>query len=232
MDKVQSALDALREKIYKEKQSSLKNLSKDRNDRLTNEWYYYAYSFIKAAESILDDTTKRDSDARVLIIPAIYNLRHSVELTLKFLLRVTEVSKDNSKDKTHNIYEQFKRLRDVLQKEEGNMKLIISKYASANITEESIIKLRANLVDSFEAIVNKYYFQVLIQETLKSADIYFEDTNNELFKYPEANNLKVSISADAVLNIEMSNIELMKEDVKELIRVLKFFDHVFKKDFV
>lgn len=204
-----------------------KKIKPDRKNQIINSWYDYAYSFADASIELLDIVIKDDRvNKRVLNIPIMFNMRHTIELTLKYFSRITKNNVDI--EKNHNIMKQFDDVQKSLKNNKGEIDSLTKRYASKGLTEKQIQDYQIKFSDKLEVIVNRYYFHSPFLEGMSSKDFFIEDTNNELFKYPEAKNIIFFPSTDYSLNLNLQTLKNMKDDMVYLRRILRFFDILFR----
>lgn len=224
----QKAIEAALDKLYNDELLIYKNLKQSRFNQISQDWFNFALSFSSATSSLIDIVLKdpKSYDNKLCVIPIIYNLRHSVELTLKYLIRA---STKKTPDLNHNIMNQFETLNKDLRKNDYYISDFVKEVSNDSITEETARKTKLYVVDKFEGIVNKYYFHTALTDILEKSQFYIEDKNNELFKYPEATNIVFNFSTPAVMNMDITKMQDIKRDLRELRTSLLFLYAILNK---
>lgn len=198
----------------------------NRKKQVTNAWYDYAYSFADASIELLDVVIKSNKgNKRVLNIPIMFNMRHTIELTLKYFAKITNSNAEV--EKTHNIVKQYEVVQKSLKTKEGEVDFLTSRYKTQGLTKKVLMEYQKSFAEKLEVIVNRYYFHSPFLEGMSSKDFFIEDINNELFKYPEAKNIIFSPSTNFALNLNIETLKDMRVDMVELRRILRFFDILF-----
>jgi len=200
-----------------------------RKKQLVNAWYDYAYSFADASVELLNVVIKSEKDKkhfkRTLNIPLMFNVRHTIELTLKYFSKIT--NNEAEIEKTHNIIKQFVKVQNSLETKEGEIDFLSKRHVSEGITKEKIVQQQKLFAKKLELIVYRYFFYSPFFEGISSDDFFIEDTNNELFKYPEAKNINFYFSTNFALNLDITKIIEIRVDMLDLRRMLRFFEILF-----
>ncbi len=201
---------------YEEKLNKYKKFSSESIGKVANRWLQYSMYFTEATETLAKELLRKPTDPNssgtLVVIPTIYLLRHSLELLIKLSYKIL----DQKITIDHDIYKQFKSLESDLLNFEIDVKATAQKYSVQEITVKEFNK---DTINKFSGIVYKYHYQFPLLNSLKKDDFYIEDTGNELFKYPEANNIRFSFSPSIMLGISDED----KQDILEDIEVLKYY---------
>lgn len=203
-------------------------LKKERFEKIKHEWFYFSYSYLRAAKTLLETAlNKEDLDTRLNLVPALYNFRHSIELCLKYL----HISTGGGYFKEHDIallYEQvLKRLRTNLN---SNILQFISERSLKNITKEQMESLINDEIETLSSMVNKYYFQTPLQKSLGGDGYFIIDHENEVFRYPEAKNVTFYFHSIHILNLPKKDLELILSNVDEMEFILTLFFSLLKSN--
>lgn len=182
----------------------------------TFEWFWYSFLYFQAAKTLAEAYRTRTFGADTLFPPLIYNLRHALELMLKFLTyNLGEIPANLSH---HNVQTIF-----------GGVKTAI-----ASLDDESLTFAASGLGVKKELIAQALQAATLRVETLTGKYFSYtflatpiEDKKNELFRYPvttESGPFDISgchtrLSADEIL-----------ADTKELSDFLLFVVGAFAKN--
>jgi hypothetical protein len=141
------------------------------------EWFHYCLAYLNAAEILLRQLTAKPNQEQPWhmpsAVPAIYCLRHSVELLLKFMACAV----GQPLQKTHNPEKLFAAIREPLSNIDESQ---LENAASVLGQEASFLRqfLDAGTKD-VEAVVNKYHSYSFLKEPGR-----IKDNQNEVFRYP------------------------------------------------
>ena len=154
--------------------------------------------------------SKQTYDAKLLLIPIIWNIRHAIELVIK----AHNVTFQKKYIKTHKLSD----LKDQLTKT-----LCIEKEGDDEKFDELV------------HIIDKYYKFEVFDSTLINKQVIF-DVDNDILRYPEGN--KANIKLDLKLFVKISDEELteLQNDIELINRRLNIpsdFKHLksFWSDF-
>ncbi len=176
------------------------------SEKLTEaiEWHRFAFSYLQAAEVLL---RQADEHKKILVlVPAIFSIRHGIELLLKFIRRVTGLDIKRG-HKINNIFNTIKeRLQNIdeTQIKEISIKLDIDPKIFKEYFEISSKKI--------ESVVYKYHYW----NFLKRGEIL--DEQNEIFRYPVL--LKTGIPINRYELVKNISIEEAMDDIKHLTMFL------------
>ena len=186
----------------------------------TLEWYDYSLSYLMAVAEIANNLSSKDVKKEpdfYLLIPIIFNLRHGIELLLKF---ITLAAQDLPK-KNHDITELFLYVRKILS--ELDDETIQHASVSTELKEKNIRVAIETLTQATERIVNKYKYYSFLSED----GIAIDDHKNELFRYPSIIENKFKLDLSTLRN--KITVDEIKEDVDFLIKFLFIIVFVFGK---
>ncbi len=213
------------EKFYKE---ILKNFRSTKKEKLLSEWEYYTFYFLATAEvlvnRLIEEDAKKDRKIRLsskmLIVPTVFIIRHSIELLLKYIVKKLNLQLK----KDHNILSQY----DLIQEQILSKKISFEEILSEKKVNEEVLKqlMLQFINDDLSSLVAKYYYQIPLLNSLSNENYFIEDPANELFRYPEADNIKFSFSSIDMLNLPLREIRRMQEDVKILHQIRNFFGRI------
>lgn len=203
-----------------------KNLKTKRATNTDKEWFYFALSYIKASKTLLEKAKSgNDLDAKMHIIPGLYNFRHSIELSLKFLNKLAGVDFPKDHDLIKLYDSMFKTLKVNSYKQIKDF--MGSKEDKNGSSEDNLKKIINEEIDNLSCIVNKYYFQTPLQKSLKPDTFFIEDRDNEVFKYPEARNIVFYYQSVRVVNLPPTEIQLVILDIDKMMTTLSLFFSLF-----
>lgn len=165
-------------------------------------WYYLVISYLSIAKlAIIELQEKGLDDNRNLVIPAFYNLKHTIEIVLKYFC----ISNGKKYDLSHDIEKLVKEFR-------SSKKIKRKENPKEFDTFKDLITL-AKKYANLEFITGKLgLFQI-------------KDGSNDFFRYPDGNAvIKVLDYSAFVLNIDDLDIKNVFEDIlllEEAIELLK-----------
>lgn len=139
----------------------------------TLEWYWYARSYCEAAESLATAYGSNEQAQETLFPPLVYNLRHALELMLKFVAYgIGETPVDISH---HDIHRLFLRVQTALSSlDEESLAFAAS---GLGLEKEVIVRALQIRTEEIEVLTYKYYSYTFLSSPA-------EDRKNELFRYP------------------------------------------------
>lgn len=212
--------------IASKKPSNLREISSLLEDQILNEfdsnnkiiidseWFYYAKAYLQSANILLNNADKND----LLILPALYNLNHGIELTLKTAYRLLE----ENVDKKHDLNDLYSKNFQV-KINNLNTKDLKKLSEELKISEKDLKSYNKNIFKKFKNIVTKYYYQLPLQDTFGKDSILIQDTYNESFRYPETNKVKLifkNVSSGVVVKINKNKRTSIIKDIKDVILFL------------
>ena len=169
------------------------------------EWYEYSYSYMVTAKYLAEKVKQLENDdapskieAKCFLRPLLFNLRHSIELFLKFLSLIT----GKQLEQTHDISSLFAYLGKAYN--EIDRDSLESASKAFDLPIEAIEGGISFTITEIETIVDKYrHFLFLTDGKVK-----IDDEKNELCRYPtstesghiiDIGRLNKSIGADEIL---------------------------------
>jgi len=197
-DSAQTAVDSL-----------VREAEKDERHQSLDSWYYLILSYLSSSKFIFQEIKSKGlDDNRKLIIPALYNLKHTVEIILKYLCLSNKIDYDWS----HDIEILIKQLWETKKMRKEGKKLTKSK--------------NPNEYQAFEDIINlSRKYATLEFLTPKFGAFLISDGKNDLFRYPNGQTFIKRIDYNMFAsNIELADITNILEDVLLLekdIEILK-----------
>jgi hypothetical protein len=176
-------------------------------------WFIYSVVYLDLADAgCVRWLTQKDKN-NWLVIPIVYNVKHAMEITLKAFKRI---SSDEDVDKSHDLLKLFKNLKSVLKNK---------------IKNKDNRKELSDILNKLEVLVYKYYGLFIIRQYFaeKMGVIFFEDFDNVLLKYPEKTQVNLIVNFKEVVNqIKTTDIEIIREDIKEITSLLTDFFNITK----
>ena len=170
-------------------------------------WYVFFSAYIRLADNGCDYLIDNglSGENKYIIVGIIYNLKHSLEVLVKSLLKNFDnrSKKDMEKDieRTHVTKDLFEKLKKSPKFENFEKK---KKF------ETNQVKL----------LICKYDELPILKEYLKG-NFIIGDYKNEFFKYPE-NDTKIIVDYAKLLNqFNKKNIKEIKEDIKKIFNIVK-----------
>lgn len=217
---------ALEKRLHDFDLAEHKNLKTMRTRETENEWFYFSLSYLKASKTLLEKAIEGgDLDAKMHIIPGLYNFRHAIELSLKFLSKSVGINLP----KGHDLMDLYDQVVKAL-KEKSYLKIkdfIKATDSNKDQSEENIKKIIDEEIDNLSSLVNKYYFQTPLQKSLKPDTFFIEDHDNEVFKYPEARNIVFYYQSVRVVNLPQKELQLVILDIDKMMITLSLFFSLF-----
>jgi len=185
-----------------------------------DDWGSFAIGYLSIAELAFLEILNRkhnennsDFDAQDIYIPALFNLKHGIEVLLK-ALGIEFLNKDilDQSDYSHDIDEIFKKLRDRIK--EDRLMNGIKKVKEKHPNTEKIFGDKS-IFDELERLVHKYQGLDFLKKRI-GVNYSIEDTENTAFKYP-TNNLNIQINyQDLIKSFEKGDIQESLEDCMKL----------------
>lgn len=188
------------------------------------EWFSYSMYYLEASKHLaiqlkshIIKNSPNKKDIKSMLVPIVYNLRHGIELLLKYL----SFGISPTLHKTHDISELFKPINKALIAiDQAELHRIA---ASFDMQEKDVKDFFEEINHNIEQIVHKYHSYLFLTD----GKTKIEDKKNELFRYPtiftnsyklDLNELSNKISADEIL-----------EDIEELLSFLLSITYLFGK---
>jgi len=200
-------------------------------DREYYNWYGFAKSYLEisrvACQYILDGEKEEQKRFRMfyLLVPIIYNIKHSIEVLLKSL-RKAFIEKLTHDFKGHNI----KQIFDIFTRETNSKITKIKQYLKKNdIRKDDLLFLENfdNNIDMLKKTIDKYFHCNFIKNEVKNSFI-IEDSNNTAFKYPD-NDILVKLDYIKIINSTTTDdVEDFKSDIISLIKIMESIHWVLK----
>lgn len=186
-------------------------------------WFHYSIDYIYASKILSEKLIKDfEINEKRLIVPLFFSIRHTIELILKFLA----INFGEKDFRTHDIYELFLRIKEKIDNK-TNLK---TKELASKLKKTDEEKLKSHIESNSNKLfdfVLKYYFQFPFANQLKRNDFWIEDIDNELFRYPLANKIKITFSRNSIKNITKGDIVIIDTDLKDLQFIVAFFRVLF-----
>jgi hypothetical protein len=182
----------------------------------TVEWFWCARSYFEAAKSLALAYESDEPAHETLFSPLLYNLRHALELMLKFLAySMGETPKDISH---HDIHKVFLRVQSAL----GSLDDESLSFAASGLglQKDLIVKALRITTEKVEALTNKYHSYTFLSSPI-------DDRNNELFRYPASTTAGAFSLAGCHTELHTAEISA---DIKVLYDFLWFVLLAFAKN--
>jgi hypothetical protein len=149
------------------------------------EWIEYAASYLDAACILLVAASKTDQSEyedicpmsrakRIYIAPAIFLIKHGLELLLKSL----SIQLDQEFEKDHNV---------------ANLKSHVLKKLDEQLGPHKK-SLDANDIKELEDFVSKYMWNTFLRDFTGGSVVAATDNMNEVFRYPEGGSVEIYLS--------------------------------------
>lgn len=176
-------------------------------------WFVYCLYYMEMLKILIDNfpTNKNNNlnldPQKAIIVPYFYNFRHTLELLLKYIY----ISVENKPEQTHDI---FKILKSISSKK------IIKKSSNKTTTDE----LEKN-INGIKELVETYFFNFYFFDKLKEGNFLLIDRQNEMFRYPNTNDVSISIDPLSIYDLgnDINTVEDIKSDFNKLREVFGFF---------
>ncbi len=147
-------------------------------------------------QSFLWSVSTQVYDAKLLLIPILWNIKHAIELVLK----AHSVTFQKRYLKTHDLCDLKNDLSEVFDiKNQGEDKKF----------------------DEFACIVNKYYKLEVFNGKILNFQTTF-DTDNDILRYPEKNNTNYKLNLRAFMKITEKELEELQKDIELINRCITF----------
>src|SRR5258708_1189537 len=139
----------------------------------TAQWFWYARAYFDGAK-LLAQAYKGDDATKHLIIPIVFNLRHALELLLKFLAYGTGTI---ATIRTHDIHRIFTEMASEL----GKLSAESLRFAAGGlgVEQDLIAKYLKIMNEKVERATEKYYSYGFLTDDQRPID----DPANQLFRY-------------------------------------------------
>lgn len=171
----------------------------------TLEWWEFSLAYIEAADLLLQKREEMqelsENPMPNLAVPALYSLRHAIELLLKFL----SLAFGTSFSYTHHLHRLFASIERQLLSIDMNQ--IEAAAASLGIESDELIKFMQGSTADLERIVTKYYCVTGVGDDV-------EDKGNEAFRYPST--LNDGAALKVTMGIEDLSIGTVRDDIGKL----------------
>lgn len=169
----------------------------------TIEWYQFSIAYLQAILFLvihLKEQGEEEEDqirSYKLLIPLLFNMRHFIELMLKFMSYSTSIPQKL----THDLSELFKHFQSQI---ENTDKSKISKMSTyLNLPVEDVYATLIKRTNQLGVIANKYCrYSFLLDD-----NISIDDPKNELFRYP------VSFNTDFKLDLENIHKKITLDEI-------------------
>ena len=200
----------------------LKSFKKNKYIQNNFEWFSYSRYYLRAAQILLDAASSHEEE-KYLVVPALFNLRHGLELVLKASIRFLSDEDSDPPENVHDINKIFSKLK---KKITSSQKKGIAKFAKEiGDPQADAEKFFKNSIDDLSNMVTKYYYQIPATKVLERDQYFIEDIENELFKYPESNKIKFGLKSKSFIDgLDDTN---MKEFNRDLYRIRTGLNVVF-----
>jgi hypothetical protein len=187
------------------------------DQRRVTDWFFLARSYLEAARCLAHEYGASEQSQADLASPLIFNLRHGLELYLKFLVLGT--GETSAFDFNHNIHAPFSKVRRSLAELDDQS---VAYAADGLGIERGMIRKYLEVLSwNVEKITEKYYSYGFLA-------IPIEDEKNELFRYPSTIDAGVAFDSSKV-HERLSPAEVV-EDVESLRNFLWSFFLMFAKN--
>ena len=190
------------------------------DQRRTTEWFWFARSYLEAARCLAREYRMSEQSRSALASPLIFNLRHGLELYLKFL--ALGLGESDVRGFNHDIHALFSRVRSSL----ATLDEESIGYAAEGleIDRAEIRKYLEALSWKVEQVTKKYYSYGFLSRGVAA----IEDKKNELFRYPA--NTSAGRAFDTSNVHEKLVAAEVADDVESIIRLLWSFFLMFAKN--
>lgn len=203
------------------------------NKNNKNAWLYFSQSYLQIAklacqELIEPKHNKHDDNVswkyhiEDLIIPAIYNTKHGIEIFIKTINLII----DNTYNEGHDIHKLFDELKQKIKK----LNLKPHTVGDDKITQKMIDNFPKH-IDEIEQLVKEFYEVHLLKTKIKD-DFVVYDVKNDIFRYPE-NKASIQINWEEVLfrfNIdEVKELKMKIEKLYDLLDNIGYFITILLK---
>jgi|SRR3989338_5259070 len=159
-----------------------------------DDWATFALGYIHLAQLACEELIEKKYEneeyvAESIYLPAIYNLKHGIEILLKsFSIEFLKKESIDSSDFSHDIDEIFSRLKREVP--ERRLRVAIEKWEKENTDQKG--KLTGSAIyEELERIVKKYHHLEFLKNKI-GADYVISDFDNTALKYP-SNSLSMQI---------------------------------------
>jgi hypothetical protein len=141
----------------------------------TSEWCWYSYSYFEAATVIAEAASASEERFRTLLPPLLFNLRHALELMLKFLAYGTGAQ---PREISHHDITRLFSLAGKSMRELDDESLDFA-ASGLGIDRDFLVRGIEAMVWKTEVLTNKYRSYEFLGSPI-------EDAKNELFRYPSS----------------------------------------------
>lgn len=166
-----------------------------------------------------------------LYIPIIFNIKHGLELSLKYLIRTLDEKDEKKNIYTHNLEVNFNSFENII-KEKKDIKSFVLGLKSDSYYFD--LKYKAEkfeeIISCFKRLVFKYYNLEFIKNKKLKTSLQ-NDNSNEFFRFPENKKNKKIDYFDFVYGEKIeSRVDVFNsfyEDVKEIKSIFRDLSDIF-----
>lgn len=193
-----------------------------------DDWARFTIGYLALSELTFRELATRkydDSEKEYRIdevyIPAVFNLKHGIEIFLKALsIEFLEKKQLDKSDHSHDIDEIFTRLRKDVG--ENRIQKSIEIYNKRN-TDSPYEGSGKSILTELKRLVEKYYKLDFLKDKIEK-DYSITDINNEAFRYP-TNNLNITIDYQKIS--KRFTIDDVEQSRLDSVRLEKIFYQLY-----
>lgn len=167
----------------------------------TGEWFWYARAYFDAAKHLALAYESGGDANRHLIIPLIFNLRHALELLLKFLAYGIGTAENINHHDIHRIFSGMSGALDTVS--EASLEFAAE---GLGVEKELISKALRIMTEKVEEATSKYYSYGFLTDDHEPID----DSANVLFRYPSSTKEKARFDPEE-LKRKVPAAEILKD---------------------
>ena len=173
-----------------------RNLDTLKDEKTSQHWAAFCSYYLRGTEKILKNL---DSPNDFSIIPAIFLLKHSIELIVKLFSDTLEET-HNTEGSINKIYKNDEKIKEKFSNNEKGIK--------------------------FLEIYEKYQDSEFFMRKMENNDINIRDYKNEIFRYPRWKDVVIEEVSfeNFVKNLKKEDIEELKNDIETLKDLVNDFN--------
>jgi len=165
-----------------------------------------------------------------LYVPVIFNIKHGIELSLKYLIRILD-EKNEKNIYNHSLINNFNLFKSVVKEKKDIKRFVLglksdsyyfdSKYKAENLEEN---------INDLKSFVSKYYNLEFIQNKELKTSLQ-KDNFNEFFRFPENKKNKKIDYFELIYGVDFESrrdiFDSFYEDVKKIKLIIRDLSDVF-----
>lgn len=190
-------------------------------------WIFIVSSYLDLAKIGAEELIKRldqpEDKKHILdgniIIAIFYNIKHSLETTVKYLIWTSRWNEETEEIlKTHDLAQLLNALK---------------RGAVPKIKKPRHREMSATLIDKLQNVSEKYITLSLIHSKIKEAeDFFLYDPTNTFFRYPEHTSIEFVLNFDKITSrFTKEDFQIIIKDIEEIEGAGATLESIFRENF-